>query len=218
MIIRPSGCQPTLKIRTRETRRSDCRLDHCLVLAVQPGQWDVDVRSMMMDAVSCRSSVSQATSTMLHVGAVAERMLTRPISRYAVYANQTMFEVLFRPSVTERFERFWRRVTSTMTFDQRSTGHAIPMLRGTAGRRSYVSSTQKKKNIDFGCARHRATWRPHHDDGTGDGGSVHDANPSTLRRNANGRQPPTSQSPTGGSRCTAATTSKIFDCSTPIAY
>ena len=58
MIIRPTGYQPTQKIRTRETRRSDCKLDHCLVLAVPPDRWDVDVRSTMMDAVSCRSSVS----------------------------------------------------------------------------------------------------------------------------------------------------------------
>ena len=42
-------------------------------------------------------------------------------------------------------------------------GHAIQMLRGTAGRRSYDSSTRKMMDVDFGCPRYRATWRSHHD-------------------------------------------------------
>ena len=102
-------------------------------------------------------------STVLHVGAVARRMLMRSISRNAAYAKQTMFDALFRPSVTERFERFSLHATSTTMFDQRSTGHAIQMLRGTAGQRSYDSSTRKRMEVDFGCQRHRATWSPHHD-------------------------------------------------------
>ena len=122
----------------------------------------------MMDAVSCRSSLSKTMSTVLHLDAIAERMLTRPINRNAVYAKQTMFEALFRPSVTERFERFSHHPTSMTTFDQRSTGYAIQMLRGTAGRRSYDSSTRKKRDVDFGCPRYRAwTWSPHHDRGNG---------------------------------------------------
>ena len=162
VIIRPIGCQLTLKIRTSKARRSDCRLDHYLVLALQPDRWNVNGHLTMMNAVCCRSSVSHTTSTVLHVGAVAERMLPRPISRNAAYANQTMFDALFRPSMIESFERFSLHATSTTTFDQRSTGYPIQMLRGTARRRGYDSSIRKKRDVDFGCPRHRATWSPHH--------------------------------------------------------
>ena len=74
-----------------------------------------------------------------------------------------MFDALCRSSVTERFERFSLHATSTTTLDQRSTGHAIQMLRGTVCRRCYDSSTRMKRDVDFGCPRHRATWSPHQD-------------------------------------------------------
>ena len=87
----------------------------------------------------------------------------RPISRNAAYAKQTMFDALFRPSVTERFKCFSRHATSTTTFDRWSMGRTIQMLCCTVGRRSYKSSTRKKRDVDLGCPHHRATWSPHRD-------------------------------------------------------
>ena len=194
--IRPTGYQLTLKIRTRETRRRDCRLDHCLILAVQPDQWDEDVRSTMMNAVCCRSSVSHTTSTFRHGSAVAKRLLTRPISRRCS-------SLCFVSSVSDREVRTLL-ASRNKHDDVRPTGHGArhPDVARRSRPTQLRTSLQLKRRGTSTSVVHATELHGVliTTDGTGDGGPVDDTNPSILRRNANGRQPQTSRSLTGGIR------------------
>ena len=71
-------------------------LDHCLILAVQPDRWNVDVCSKMVDDGG-RSSVSQMMPSLLQGGEIAERMLTTLVGRNTAYAKYTNCDAVFRP-------------------------------------------------------------------------------------------------------------------------
>ena len=85
--------------------------------------------------------------------------------------------------MTERIERFSRHLTSTTTFDQRSTGSPS---RCCAAQQAGAVTTLRFGRGGASTTAVHATEPPGGlitTDGTADDGSVDDANPSTLRRN-----------------------------------